>query len=323
MKGLVTIIIPVYAVEKYLDRCLFSVTNQTYNNLEIILVDDGSKDKSGEICDLWAKKDSRIKVIHQENLGLASARNTGLKNMSGEFVIAIDSDDYLVSNAIELLIKAIEDTKSDVAIFKFNITLNQKPIKKLPKAKALDYFVRENEDIHKEIFFSMKYQTFFWNKLYRTEVIKDIYLQDGLTCYEDIESVPRFLKVCKKAVFLNNKLLNYLVRINSLSHDASKIAKRLEILFELYKINMERYNNWYPSIGEKLHQRLTLEYILFSHDIFTKLSSSEKRKVIYREKYVKAFQENSKDFLSSPYKWYYKVMYFRLKIRLLFLKKFH
>ena len=92
---LISVIVPVYRVENYLDRCLQSITEQTYRNLEIILVDDGSPDRSGAICDTWAEKDSRVKVIHKQNAGAGAARNTGLDMATGEIVSMIDSDDYL------------------------------------------------------------------------------------------------------------------------------------------------------------------------------------------------------------------------------------
>ena len=100
-KGLVSIIIPIYNVEKYLNGCIESVVKQTYTNLEIILIDDGSPDNCPQICDEWAKKDQRIKVIHKENGGQGIARNTGIENATGEFVCFLDSDDYLDLTTIE------------------------------------------------------------------------------------------------------------------------------------------------------------------------------------------------------------------------------
>ena len=101
-EGLVTVIVPIYKVEKYLDRCVESIVNQTYRNLEIILVDDGSPDHCPQMCDEWAKKDTRIKVIHKENRGQGLARNTGIDNASGEYICFFDSDDYIAADAIEL-----------------------------------------------------------------------------------------------------------------------------------------------------------------------------------------------------------------------------
>ena len=116
-KGLVSVILPVYNVEKYLDRCLESVTKQTYPNLEIILVDDGSGDDSGSICDNWALKDKRIRVIHKENAGAGYARNTGIDSAAGEFVCFFDSDDYIEPNTVEDAVCAMQANRADIVCF--------------------------------------------------------------------------------------------------------------------------------------------------------------------------------------------------------------
>ena len=306
----VSIIIPVYGVEKYIERCLKSVVNQTYQNLEIVLIDDGSKDKSGIICDLWAKKDSRITVIYQKNKGLPGARNTGLRNISGTYFFAIDSDDYLDLNAVQYLVKALEETDGDVAIFKYTLTLNQKMPRKIPKTnKKLQYSIKEGIDIHNEIFLTMNYQTFFWNKFYKTEIVKNVFLDEDAKYYEDIESVPRFLIKCNKAVFLKNSLLTYMIRANSLSHDSNKMDFRLSSLLSICSINEDRYMQWYPELGKKLHYFWTLQYILFCCDIFTKMDKKEKMRILYNDEFVKEYKHKSKDFSSSPYKFYFKILF--------------
>lgn len=105
-KGVVSVVLPIYNVEKYLSRCLESVVNQSYRKLEIILVDDESPDKCPEICDEWAAKDSRIKVIHKKNGGLGYARNTGIENATGEYICFVDSDDYIAPDTIEKAYKS-------------------------------------------------------------------------------------------------------------------------------------------------------------------------------------------------------------------------
>lgn len=115
----VSVIIPVYNVEKYLPRCIKSVLDQTYQDLEIILVDDGSTDSSGDICDEYALNDIRVKSIHSINLGVAHARNIGLDNATGEYIVFIDSDDYVLSKYVENLINGISKTKSDISISRF------------------------------------------------------------------------------------------------------------------------------------------------------------------------------------------------------------
>jgi len=113
---LISVIIPVYNVEKYLDRCLCSVVSQTYKNLEIILVDDGSPDNSGKMCDEWAKKDNRIKVIHKQNAGLGYARNSGLEIATGKYVSFVDSDDYIALNMYEVMHSRIKESNADTCL---------------------------------------------------------------------------------------------------------------------------------------------------------------------------------------------------------------
>ena len=114
---LVTVVLPIYNVEKYLDRCVASVVNQTYRNLEIILVDDGSPDHCPQMCDAWAKKDSRIKVVHKENAGLGMARNTGIEHATGAYICFFDSDDYVAPDTIEKAQQLAQTQEADVAVF--------------------------------------------------------------------------------------------------------------------------------------------------------------------------------------------------------------
>lgn len=115
-KPLISIIVPVYNVERYLNKCLDSIIHQTYNNLEIVLVDDGSTDWSGLICDAYATKDNRVTVIHKENNGLSAARNIGLEYSHGELIGFVDSDDYVDRQMYEILLRQLEEDKSDIAI---------------------------------------------------------------------------------------------------------------------------------------------------------------------------------------------------------------
>lgn len=119
-QGLISVVLPIYNTERYLDRCVTSVVNQTYSNLEIILVDDGSPDNCPQMCDEWAKKDSRIKVVHQQNAGLGMARNTGIEHAEGEYICFFDSDDYVAPDTIEKAHRLAEAEQSDIIIFGLN-----------------------------------------------------------------------------------------------------------------------------------------------------------------------------------------------------------
>ena len=135
MKKLVSIIVPIYNVEQYLDRCIESLVTQSYINLEIILIDDGSKDTSGDICDLWAQRDKRIRLVHKENGGLSDARNKGLDIATGDIISFIDSDDYISKYFYEKLINIMEQTDSDIVECQF---------KKFNENERVNYLNKEN-----------------------------------------------------------------------------------------------------------------------------------------------------------------------------------
>lgn len=121
----VSVVVPVYNVEKYIDRCVESIVNQTYDNLEIILVDDGSSDNSPALCDMWAKKDSRIKAVHKVNAGAGMARNTGMDNATGNYILFVDSDDYIDLSTVEKCVSTAQNHGSDIVMYgRFNVKPN-------------------------------------------------------------------------------------------------------------------------------------------------------------------------------------------------------
>ena len=117
MQNKVSIIVPVYKVEKYLNNCIRSIVEQTYSNLEVILIDDGSPDGCPQICNEWRQKDTRIKVIHQENVGVSAARNRAIECISGEYILFVDSDDWIANNMVEVLVHGMESSEDDDAVF--------------------------------------------------------------------------------------------------------------------------------------------------------------------------------------------------------------
>lgn len=150
---LVSVVIPVYNVEKYLNSCIDSVVKQIYKNLEIVLVDDGSTDNSPAMCDEWAEKDSRIKVIHKENAGAGYARNTGLDNVTGKYVLFIDSDDYIDVRTVEVCVNAVENDKSDLAMFgRVDVHPDGQTV---IKPILTDKYVFRNDDVTNDLFPSL------------------------------------------------------------------------------------------------------------------------------------------------------------------------
>ena len=163
---MISVIVPVYNVEEYLDNCIKSISSQTYANIEILVIDDGSTDDSSLKCDQWAKKDKRIRVIHKLNGGLADARNVGIEMANGEYLLFVDSDDYIERNMCEIMIKAMESSQADIVISGFcweyvsntivqsislphgSIVEREKILEKWVEKKSVDFVIA-------------------WNKLYR------------------------------------------------------------------------------------------------------------------------------------------------------------
>ena len=236
MAELISIIIPVYNVSEYLDQCLESVCGQTYTNLEIILVDDGSTDGSAALCDEWAAKDSRIIVIHQENAGVAAARNAGLAGCTGELLTFVDSDDWLDVSLLEKLHDHLVSGRADVAMCGFVKHRNGQATERgvLPASPAdfkgaLYQIMRKNG-----------YYASVWGKLYlrRRVFSKDSYLrfEPDLSYGEDIVWLIELLRNCGCIVFLPQDLYHYRIRTGSITNAEGFIAQDLSLLKSCEKI---------------------------------------------------------------------------------------
>lgn len=206
MSKMISVIVPVYNVEKTLNRCIKSIVNQTYTELEIILVDDGSPDNCPFLCEEWGKKDKRISVIHKENGGLSSARNAGLKVACGEYVTFVDSDDFLALNAIELMVNSLVCDDSDMVICNFfNCGEDLKNIN-----MACNYGLLNSSDVIENMLME-KIHTSAWGKLIKTSIMfdNDIWFPEGRR-YED--TVVSFKQVlCSHGVSLIDVPLYYYV----------------------------------------------------------------------------------------------------------------
>lgn len=229
-----SIIVPVYNVEKYLKYCVHSIINQTYKNLEIILVDDGSADKSGEFCDFFREKDSRVKVIHKKNGGLSSARNTGIENSTGDYLIFIDSDDYWDDNtALEQVCRNLNHSKANVLMFglkkyyesnnvveKSKYIFDRNMIDINFKKNTLNYLVKNNLLISSAC-----------NKVIKKDLFKEnaLRFKEGILS-EDIDWNARLIINAESFDVLNNSFYIYRQRDHSITH--SKTLRHIEDLLE-------------------------------------------------------------------------------------------
>ena len=215
---LVSVIIPVYNVSRYLPQCFESVISQTYRNLEIIVVDDGSTDDSGSICDQYAEKDDRIHVIHTDNRGLASARNLGLENARGEYISFIDSDDWIEPHAIGTFFKTAIMTEADIVNARYRTEYVGRTVHRpIEKKDSHIYF---GQDIL-SAFAEGKFGNVVWNKFYRAECFRDIRFPDGHN-YEDMAIVWKIMKNLSESggvvTALSDELIHFRVRTSSISH---------------------------------------------------------------------------------------------------------
>ena len=232
MHKLISVIVPVYNVEQYLDRCINSIVKQTYSNLEIILIDDGSPDKCPQMCDEWAKSDSRIKVIHKKNGGLSSARNVGLDLATGEYIAFVDSDDYIDKQMLELMFNAAENNSvSVVCCGRIRVTASSnEEMFTLPQEKILT-----GEEAIKEIFVGGVVEEAAWDKLYKAEVFNYRRFPIG-EINEDIVQTINILGSYDKIVHVGKALYYYCENYGSITksgYNKNKaiILKHLETIF--------------------------------------------------------------------------------------------
>lgn len=225
---LISVIIPVYNVEAYLQRCIESVINQTYRNLEIILVDDGSTDKSGAICDSYALKDKRICVFHKENGGLSDARNYGVSKAQGTYIAFVDADDYIAPEMLGLLYERMQKDNSDMAVcgYRYVDEKGKFLIDKNGENPICDEVLTGDEAIHKLEHHKKWYFTVVWNKLYRRCLFEDIeFLKDKY--HEDEYIAHHIYNRCDRISFIHNELYYYVQRAGSIT-DVKNLRQEID-----------------------------------------------------------------------------------------------
>ena len=203
---LISIIVPVYNISKYLPKCVDSILDQSYEHLEIILVDDGSTDDSGGICDEYKERDVRIQVIHKTNGGLSSARNTGLAIMQGQYVGFVDGDDFIHKHMYETLVRAALTTNADVVQTGYHYTDENGHVLDTITFKEAEY--HNLDDMFHAFFEDGNIHVGVWTKLYRSAIFTNITFFEGYV-FEDYTILPNILKQCTKLVIIDGAFYNY------------------------------------------------------------------------------------------------------------------
>lgn len=257
----ISIIIPVYNVERYLKRCLDSVISQTYRNLEIILVDDGSTDCSGKICDEYAEKDNRIRVIHKENGGLSDARNVGIKAAFADYIAFVDSDDYVEKQYIQCLTEILFENNADIAICGYYCGKREK----FPKTKRHYRKVQCFDSrvmLHNWHGKNKHVETIAWNKLYKKSLFveNEIYYPVGYF-NEDVQTTHLLVDKAQKIVLVNEKLYYYFKRNDSIINTISEKRIRDSIYSQNIRLNFFDKNG-YKLAYERLFIKRQKQYML-------------------------------------------------------------
>lgn len=288
MKPRITIIVPIYKVEKYLDKCVKSLIKQTYKNIEIILVDDGSTDNCPQICDNYAKNDFRIKVIHKKNGGLSDARNSGLEIAKGEYVLFVDSDDFIEVDTCEKLINAMGINLVDIVV---------------GNAKRIDngkiYFMKHTLCNNNQLMTGKEYLVHelkagtmhmaSWLNLYRRDFLIENNLKFAVgLLHEDEEFTPRAFLKAKCIIGTDLVFYNYIIRDNSITTRKNKI-KNAESLMEIYKTL------------EKIYSRLEEDKLrkLLNDSLVNKYLNTFQVAKLYKKEY--SYLVDKKFLINKPY----------------------
>ena len=238
----ISVIVPIYNVEEFLPRCIDSLINQTYSNLEIILVDDGSPDKCGVICDGYKEKDSRIIVIHKENGGLSDARNVGLKISSGKYVSFVDSDDYVHPQYYEVLYRALISNNSDIVVCECEKVYDIKNVNYEKKSEKIDFCSYEAKEKIMNNFFNKNcgITVIACNKLFKKELFSDIEFPKG-KIHEDEATTYRVFYKSRKVTYINQPLYFYYQRQNSITGE--KLTRKNFSVFDTLAEVIDFYKN--------------------------------------------------------------------------------
>ncbi|MCR5204426.1 MAG: glycosyltransferase [Lachnospiraceae bacterium] len=309
---LISLIVPVYNVSKYLRNCLDSIRKQTYSNIEVILVDDGSTDGSQKICDEYTHIDERFICIHKKNGGLSDARNEGVKLASGKYGMLVDSDDFIHRDSIRVLYRNLIDADADMAIgnyrrvkFEDKVDVDENPENKTT-VYTTEEALKELCELEYGYFSANHIQQFTsaWNKLYKMDILKKIPFPAGKV-FEDVATAHLFIHRCKRVVYTEAILYYYLLREGSISRVAVKNTD-MNTAFES-RIEYFKTNGLDAFLPNTYQTYLTVLMRTYTHLIETPDSPRIKKEIVEKAKEV---YKNQKEILKDNPKLKHEVKLF-------------
>lgn len=263
----ISLVMPVYNVENFLSKALTSVENQTFKDFEMIIVDDGSSDKSYEIAEEFCIKNPNFKLIKQENSGPAAARNTGVMHCKGEYIAFMDSDDYLEKNFLEELYKLAKKTGADITCCNFNMYFPNKKLKIYMPFNSLPGVYTKSKALRKLIL-DVSVHYFIWNKLYKRELFMERNIKFDDMYFEDISTSPRLFYFAKTVAFTSKALYNYTMRENSILHsiNAKKVNDYIKAL-GIIKSFLEENNDYEKYSGHVWIYAQRVKFVVYYYII--------------------------------------------------------
>lgn len=279
----VSVIVPVYKAEKYLSKCIDSILSQTYKEFELILIDDGSPDGCGKICDNYAKRDSRIKVIHKENGGVSSARNAGIKESIGKYICFVDSDDMLIPEFLDECLKSFEDLGVNLAVCGYSIRDVKGQVNNITYSNKSAEVLNRNGSIMnllEKVLIAAP-----WGKLYRADIIKDndIVFPIELSCGEDLIFNFRYCDFAKEIAMINKPLYFY-----NTENEASLMNVYRADLLSLKKTIIKELSFFIKKWNVESEQKKKFEnYVYYSYEsvLFNTFSENNKDSFLNKLKY--------------------------------------
>lgn len=292
MKGLVSIIIPIYNAQNYLVRCLESIKNQTYTNLEVLLIDDGSTDESGLIADNYAKSDSRFKVFHTENRGVSAARNLGLNNFTGEYVTFVDADDFILKQYIEKLYNvSIECSVKRVISLPYDSTDGQIDDLLISDTKRVILLPVEEEFDYTKPY---AYGT-VWGGLVHKSLVEDVRFLPDLYVGEDEFFYSELLKKCKTIAIIEEQLYVYMLYQETASRGIYDEKKKTNIF--AWKMIEENFSDYPEVFQSRLKARCCVTYL----EELKKMLKSDYKDMEWHALLIKNARRTLKDLIKSSY----------------------
>ena len=213
---MISVIVPIYMGEKWLPRCIEAIRNQSFQNLEIILVNDGSPDNSGRVCEEFAAIDNRIKIVHKENGGLSDARNAGIAVAAGQYIMFVDEDDYIHPDMAKILYQTMKATKADIVVCDFLPVSDEAKVEYPQITQTAEPVCFEGQEIMNQLYYRNLLTVVAWNKLYKKEVFaKHGYIKGRV--HDDESAIHFILHACKKTAYIEEKLYYYVQREGSIT----------------------------------------------------------------------------------------------------------